>query len=268
MIKNLPLLLFILIAIAFVQCKNEPLKINPEVSTLSDFESEDGKIILNISGGKEPYSISWSNYENDSILENLSAGTYFVTITDAKAKALVDTIEVMQPQWPVCIDASGNNYKTAIIGDQVWMLENLRTHITISNDTIASLAYNNDESYVADYGRLYTWDAAMQSDSEEGAQGACPDGWYVPSDKDWNILIDNISNEDENIPDIKNALELTYAGFYNNQFHNLDMSISFWSSTQARDNAWKRYFNKNLSKAFRYHEKKSNAISLRCIKDN
>ncbi len=268
MIKNLPILLFILTAFVFVQCKNEPLQTNPEITTLSDFQSEDGKIDLNISGGKMPYQITWSNYESDSLLENLSAGIYYVTISDAKSKVFVDTIQVTEPAWPVCIDAAGNDYKTGIIGDQVWMLENLRISVNSSGDTISSLVYGNDLANELSYGRLYTWSDAMAGSTEESNQGICPDGWHMPSDEDWNILIDNISNEDKNIPDIKNALELTYGGFHNDQFHNLDMSVSFWTSTQARDNAWKRYFNKNLSKAFRYHEKQSNAISVRCIKNN
>ena len=76
----------------------------------------------------------------------------------------------------------------------------------------------------------------------------------------WDVL-------DKEIPNIKNALNLAYAGFYNNGFNNLDASVSFWTSTEANDNAMKLYFHKSLSKAFSYHEKKSNAISVRCVKN-
>lgn len=267
MTRKIKLLLFVLSTIIFVQCNTEPLATNPSVTALSDYQSNDGTINLNISGGKAPYNVQWSNYENDTTLSGLAAGVYYVTITDVKANRLTDTITVQQPAWPLCVDANGNSYKTAILGDQTWMIENLRSQLTPTGDTIESFTYGNDNGNALNYGRLYTWDAAMQHAETESAQGACPEGWHLPSDREWAILIDNISNVDQNIPEIKNALDLTFGGFYNGQFHNLDMSVSYWTSTPARDNVWKRYFNKNLSKAFRYHEKKTNAISVRCIKN-
>ena len=107
----------------------------------------------------------------------------------------------------------------------------------------------------------------MNDSLSKEAQGICPDGWHVPSDDEWTLLIDNISTSENEIPNIKDALDLSYGGFYNNSYNGLNNSVSFWTSTQTNDNAWKRYFNKSLSKAFRYHEKKSNAISVRCIKN-
>ncbi len=263
--------LFVLItvfSVLFIQCKREPIQIQPKISHLTDFESNDGSIALNLSGGKAPYSIQWSNFETDSVLLNLSASIYYVTITDSKKGILIDTIEVTQPQWPVCIDKDGNSYKTAIVGNQVWMVENIRATHNPNGNAIESFVYDNNEENATTYGRLYTWHAAMNDSVTNESQGLCPDGWHIPSDAEWTLLIDNISTVDKEIPNIKKSLELTYAGFYNNGFYNLDASVSFWTSTQSNDNAWKRYFNKSLSKAFRYHEKKTNAISIRCIKNN
>ncbi|MBI9067962.1 MAG: hypothetical protein JEZ09_11765 [Salinivirgaceae bacterium] len=265
MAKKLRFLVFIIIAFVFVYCSREPVHTNPKVKALSDYESNDGEISLNIKGGKAPYVIEWSNNLSDSVLSNLMAGTYFVTITDARKKTFVDTIVVTQPPWPICFDIEGNSYKTAVFGGQTWMIENLRVKKNPMGAPVENFGVN--DSLVTIYGRLYTWQIAMNNSVNESAQGICPDGWHLPSDEDWSTLIDNISNFDQEIPNLEKSLELTYPGFFNNDFYNLDASVSFWTSTQASDNAWKRYFNKNLSKAFRYHENKQNAISVRCVKN-
>jgi len=68
----------------------------------------------------------------------------------------------------------GQKYRTAKIGDLVWMCENLNFAFK------DSCCYDNDLKYGEKYGRLYTWDTAME---------ACPDGWHLPTLEDWNNLI-------------------------------------------------------------------------------
>ncbi len=268
MIKKTHFLLIVLLASAvFISCKREVLHTNPKITNLTDYESNDGKVSLNISGGKAPYVIQWPNGSGDSAVSNLTAGTYYVTIADAKKSFLVDTIELTQPPWPVCVDIDGNSYKTRKVAGMTWMLENLKVTKDAWGDSVESLVYDNNEENADVYGRLYTWNSAMNDSTSEQAQGVCPDGWHIPSNEEWTVLIDNISTVDKEIPNVKKDLNLQYAGFYNNSFNNIDESVSFWTSTQASDNAWKVYFNKNLSKAFRYHEKRSNAISVRCVKN-
>ncbi|MBE9511246.1 MAG: fibrobacter succinogenes major paralogous domain-containing protein, partial [Bacteroidetes bacterium] len=93
--------------------------------------------------------------------------------------------------------------------NQLWMKENLKsTHYAdgtalidgtgagdISSDTTTKyyFAYYDNESYVAVYGRLYTWAAVMNgasgSETNPGrVQGVCPDGWHVPDDDEWKEL--------------------------------------------------------------------------------
>lgn len=83
----------------------------------------------------------------------------------------------------------GEVYQLACIGDQVWFSENLRYNIS------GSLAYDNDESKVKRWGRLYNYTMVSagagigQSPSQPGFKGICPDGYHVPSDYDWQKLI-------------------------------------------------------------------------------
>lgn len=94
-------------------------------------------------------------------------------------------------------DQQGNVYKTILIGNQVWMAENLKTSIYRNGDPIPNVTdnevwsglstgawcfYNNDSAYECPYGKLYNWYACMDS------RGLCPQGWHVPSFTDWATL--------------------------------------------------------------------------------
>jgi uncharacterized protein (TIGR02145 family) len=93
-------------------------------------------------------------------------------------------------------DIDGNVYKTVTIGKQVWMKENLKTTKYRNGDLIGTTtknitserrpkyqwAYDNNESNVATYGRLYTWYAVTDS------RNVCPTGWHVPTEGDWITL--------------------------------------------------------------------------------
>jgi len=95
-------------------------------------------------------------------------------------------------------DIDNNRYPYITIGNQVWMTENLKTtryrngtpipQITSNTEwenlkTGARCAYNNDTTHVAIYGRLYNWYAAA------GDPGLCPEGWHVPTEAEWKVLL-------------------------------------------------------------------------------
>ncbi|MFN2371732.1 MAG: fibrobacter succinogenes major paralogous domain-containing protein, partial [Candidatus Krumholzibacteriia bacterium] len=90
----------------------------------------------------------------------------------------------------------GNIYHTVTIGNQVWMVENLKvTHFkdgTAINHVVqddwfgypfaAYCDYLDNPTWSASYGRLYNWSAVMDP------KGLAPEGWRIPNDNDWQVL--------------------------------------------------------------------------------
>ena len=74
----------------------------------------------------------------------------------------------------------GQVYKMVTIDDQVWMPKNLNYEMA------GSYCYNNNASNCMRYGRLYTWEAAMN---------ACPEGWHLPTYDELVSLIENASGQ-------------------------------------------------------------------------
>ena len=67
--------------------------------------------------------------------------------------------------------------ETVKIGNQEWMKKNLN----IATDS--SFCYSNEEKNCEIFGRLYNWETALI---------ICPEGFRLPSDKDWSELTENV----------------------------------------------------------------------------
>ncbi len=95
------------------------------------------------------------------------------------------------------VDKRDGNKKYAVtyIWDQCWMAENLSYTTTAClgatwNDTAP---FDACDTHSTDWGTevLYQWGAAMNDVTTEGAQGLCPEGWYIPTDADFKQLAGN-----------------------------------------------------------------------------
>ena len=85
-------------------------------------------------------------------------------------------------------ERDGQTYRTVKIGEQTWMAQNLnyKTDNSWCNKKATyrcedcKARIEEDTSYCDKYGRLYDWTTAMT---------ACPDGYHLPSRKEWGDLV-------------------------------------------------------------------------------
>ena len=100
-------------------------------------------------------------------------------------------------------DVDGNTYTAVKIGDQVWMAENLRTTKYADGTEIPLDTMEGPSRYYPDgtaasvdkYGYFYNWKAVVNADPDSlqgNVQGICPNGWHVPSDAEWQELVDYV----------------------------------------------------------------------------
>lgn len=266
----------------------EPLTVVITATDVTTFLGSDGKITLDVTGGMPPYTFSWSTGDTTKDLVNIRAGEYSVVVKDAADSSVTVSATIKQPiPENVVMDVEGNFYTTVKIGNQTWMQQNLRVSVTPDSSAILSYAYNDDPSNVEKYGRLYTWDVAMNGSTAEGAQGICPTGWHVPSDGEWKILEMNLGMTQQEA-DISNAwrgagvgiklakggssgYDAVYAGRRTNygSYSLIDQYEYIWTSSESGQYAWRRCLEKGVSTVGRYNTfPKSYAFSIRCVKDN
>lgn len=187
-------------------------------------------------------------------------------------------------------------YKTVKIGNQVWMVENLRTKkyndgmdIQLVTDdkewegltTPAYCWYKNDaDTYKAAYGNLYNWYAVSTGK-------LCPTGWHVPTDAEWTTLTTYWGGENVAGGKLKeegtihwkspNTEATNESGFsalpggcrvYHGTFLGLGSYGGWWSASGHAEYAWDRIIGYDYSSVHRYGFHKQGGWSVRCIKDN
>ncbi|WP_295057445.1 fibrobacter succinogenes major paralogous domain-containing protein [uncultured Fibrobacter sp.] len=198
-------------------------------------------------------------------------------------------------------ERDGKVYKTVKIGDQVWMAENLN-YATADG----SFCLRDDNNNCAKYGRLYTWAAAMDSVATGcgygsicaptfSVQGVCPEGWHLPSETEWEALIVAVDGKIAEYSDTNVAGKAlkSKTGWYKSgngtdafgfsalpsgqKFNKGSFSVdgrmaSFWSTTEedqtyAYDMSLDADLERYVNVAYLSHTDKSNALSVRCLKN-
>ena len=193
-------------------------------------------------------------------------------------------------------DRDGNDYKTVLIGNQVWMAENLKTTKYQNGDPIANItpnaqwantntgaycSYENTISNDCPSGKLYNWFAVNDN------RKICPSGWHVPNEGEWNILSSFLGGDDVAGSKLKssasqvwesseNATSNNNSGFsglpagFRNDFGFYDQGFyGYWWSTTENDEmfAVSRGLFYDGGAFYRFDEKKSVGYSVRCLKD-
>lgn len=184
---------------------------------------------------------------------------------------------------------TGQVYRTATIGTQTWMAENLNLKVD------SSWCYLNSIDSCSRYGRLYQWAAAMGLDSGYNSklwngtmphQGICPTGWHVPSDAEWTTLMNYTGGQ---FPftagkNLKSRIGWDDAGngidtfgfcalpggirYLSGRSGQVGSDSYFWSSSESDSiHATDRSLAWNYQTQFSREDLKGYGLSVRCLKD-
>ena len=99
-------------------------------------------------------------------------------------------LTVTSPDCPTTLDYAGYTYPIVQVGDRCWFAENLRAEI---GDAVP---YDENSANTPKFGLLYNWTDALNGHGTKETepcfgdfvQGACPEGWSLPSAADFEAL--------------------------------------------------------------------------------
>jgi uncharacterized protein (TIGR02145 family) len=171
-----------------------------------------------------------------------------------------------------CDERDGKIYVYVDIGGQIWMAENL------NYETESSVCYEDDPENCKIYGRLYNWETAMAN--------ICPDGWNLPSQEEWNILIDYVGGISTAGKYLKaasvwkedgNGLDAYYfaafPGGYISSADNRGVNVGYggywWSTSEREDSryAYRIYMYYTYENMVWTGTAKNDKCSIRCVHD-
>lgn len=191
-------------------------------------------------------------------------------------------------------DIEGNIYRSIAIGNQTWMVDNLTTTKFNDGTGIPRVKdagvwdnltgpgccwQNNDTARKVTYGVLYNWYSVNTGK-------LCPKGWHVPSEAEWNELINFLGGESV----AGGKLKETYYSHWRTPnseasnithfralpggerldgpyalFDNLGKSGAWWTNGSIGDFAANRSMYYNNSRVEKSYYPKKSGLSVRCI---
>jgi len=205
---------------------------NPVIATLTTVTATSKALTAGTGGGNitsdggSPITargVCWSlainpNTENSKTIDGSGTGVYTSTMNGlianttyyVRAYAInnIGTAYGNESVFKTCAltDIDGNAYHYVALGNQFWLVENLKTTkyndgtliVEVTDDlawsslrTDAYCWYNNDSNNKDPYGALYNWfviDKAMY-----GNKNVCPVGWHLPTKAEWAAMFDYLS---------------------------------------------------------------------------
>ena len=194
-------------------------------------------------------------------------------------------------------DIDGNIYQSRKIGNQIWMIENLKVTryrdgypIQQSSSSLdwattnlgAYCWYKNLIRNKNDYGALYNWQAVNST------RNLAPEGWHIPTKEDWEQLAEFLNGArlaGGNLKEIgythwiaPNTKAMDGHGFKalpgggigtDGAFHHISREAFFWTKTynNTSQNAEYVHMSYNHGELLFSRCGKNYGFSIRCIKD-
>ncbi len=309
------ILIFGLISIVFFYCKEDDrIPVSVESVSLSEksLELEKGEtttlsaMILPKEANNK--AVTWES--SKQAIAAVDGNGNITALKEGKTSIIIksedgnktDSCEVTVLMPGFTDNRDGTHYKVVKIGKQIWMAENLKYLPSVNDSTSEAKYYvygyngtdvdaaKQTENYKT-YGVLYNWEAAKQ---------ACPEGWHLPSDAEWQELEMELGMSRSEVDsedwrgtnqscqlagnthlwtdgELETNIAFGHSGFTalpsgtrssNNLFYGVKVFTYWWSATQYdKSFAWSRYLVYYKSNVYRYYDYKSNGFSVRCVKD-
>ena len=197
-IKAIASLLLLCIVLLLSACSDGTVPSVPMDSAIPQ-DGDDGGVVVDVENAKnvptgEPGELDGAtNVQGTSSSEMapldppISSSSQNVvsssSVSSVQVTTAISSSSIKEQRSGTFVDRrNGQVYKTITIGNQVWMAENLKY------ETPYSLCYSNNGSNCSIFGYLYQTNALHNN-------SVCPDGWHLPSKKDFLELISNAGGE-------------------------------------------------------------------------
>ena len=227
-ISKIWLLLFTLVGILSlfaIQCKDDEEELNPPgglttsaVTRITDETASCGGIVTDEGNSAvTARGVCWGTAASPTIMspktsDGADTGTFISSITGLTANTTYYVRayatnsdgtsygnEVTFDTPPTVTDIEGNVYHTVIIGDQVWMAENLKVTMYRNGNPIPNVIDNTEWASQTSgaycqygdgtYGMHYNGYAVLDS------RGLAPQGWHIASDAEWKTLEGTVDSQ-------------------------------------------------------------------------
>jgi uncharacterized protein (TIGR02145 family) len=239
----------------------------------------------------------WTSSESITNPENLAIGVQQGSIIESDKSYIYWLRPVRHFECEPVFDTESNYYPVVRIGTQSWMGENLKTMYFSNGDPIDYAANSTDwtlnsaspvVTFPQDdfwtgqtYGNLYNYNAVFDP------RNICPIGWRVPTDADWDILVNFLGGEpiaggklknegtgvwmspNEGATNLSgfNALPTGLRNDSDGNFEYFGERAYFWSSTaQSALSTWSRSLYYNNTMVTRSTSNNTVGYNVRCIK--
>jgi len=166
-------------------------------------------------------------------------------------------------------DIDGNEYQVIVKGSTQWMAVNLRVKQDREGNPVTFSHPNGNPANEVEFGLLYDYATACK---------VCPEGWQLPSNEEWETLInmDNTeaanalksgANWDESANTNTSGFGAKPAGYGNTEHPNqFGLRADFWSSTITSEFRWTYIFEKGKTSVRKAEQHKEYAYSVRCVR--